>query len=299
MRISTASVSEAMFRQIRELGSQQARLQNQVATGQRIFQPEDDPSAVGRVLNLQTEQRQLGQYARNADRAREIAQVSASGLQGLKKISDRATEIGTLGGGGATGPAALQAYAVEIDQLAEQALQGANARLGNDHLFGGTAVASPPFVATRDAAGRIVSIAYAGDAAAAAIPLSAHSSVAPTTGRATNAALAEFLGRLVSLRDALNQNSPAAVATAQTGLLATEDELVSAIAENGGVQTRIEAAQSTQKDLAVSLESLVSQETDADLPTTIVKLNQTQTAYQAALQSAASIMKISLLDYIH
>jgi flagellar hook-associated protein 3 FlgL len=43
----------------------------------------------------------------------------------------------------------------------------------------------------------------------------------------------------------------------------------------------------------------VSKETDADMPTTIMKLNQTQTAYQAALQSAASIMKISLLDYIH
>jgi flagellar hook-associated protein 3 FlgL len=298
MRISTASVSETMVRQIRELGSQQARLQNQVATGQRIFQPEDDPSAVGRVLNLQTEQRQLGQYARNADRALEIAQVSASGLQGLKKVSDRATEIGTLGGGSA-GPAALHAYAAEIDQLAEQALQGANTRLGNDHLFGGTAVASAPFLATRDAAGRIISVTYAGDAAAAAIPLSAHSSVSPTTGGATNAALAEFLGHLVSLRDALNQNNPAAVATAQTGLLATEDQLVAAIAENGGVQTRIEAAQSTQKDLAVSLESLISQETDADLPSTIVKLNQTQTAYQAALQSAASIMKISLLDYLH
>jgi flagellar hook-associated protein 3 FlgL len=34
------------------------------------------------------------------------------------------------------------------------------------------------------------------------------------------------------------------------------------------------------------------------MPSTIVKLNQTQTAYQAALQSAANIMKLSLLDYI-
>ena len=34
------------------------------------------------------------------------------------------------------------------------------------------------------------------------------------------------------------------------------------------------------------------------LPLTIVRLNQSQTAYQAALQSAANIMRISLLDYI-
>jgi len=43
---------------------------------------------------------------------------------------------------------------------------------------------------------------------------------------------------------------------------------------------------------------LVSGEVDADMPSTIVALNQAQTAYQAALQSSAKIMKISLLDYI-
>jgi len=64
------------------------------------------------------------------------------------------------------------------------------------------------------------------------------------------------------------------------------------------VQTRIEASQSQLADRGLSLQSLVSDETEADLPSTIVKLNQTQTAYQAALQSAGMIMKISLLDYI-
>jgi flagellin-like hook-associated protein FlgL len=34
------------------------------------------------------------------------------------------------------------------------------------------------------------------------------------------------------------------------------------------------------------------------MPTTIVRLNQSQTAYQAALSSAANIMRMSLLDYL-
>jgi len=74
--------------------------------------------------------------------------------------------------------------------------------------------------------------------------------------------------------------------------------LVSALADNGGVQTRIEASQAQQADRTTSLDQLISAETSADLPATIVKLNQTQTAYQAALQSASNIMKLSLLDYI-
>src|SRR5262245_26426577 len=149
MRITNITLSEGIIRQVQQLGSAQAKLQMQVATGQRIFQPEDNPSAVGRVLNLESEQREIAQYLRNTDRALEISQASFSGLQQIKKVSDRATEIGTLGTG-AISPAAAQAYASELDQLIEQTLQVANMKFRNDYLFAGTAVDTPPFVAARD-----------------------------------------------------------------------------------------------------------------------------------------------------
>ena len=51
MRIASSTVSDNIVRQIQNLGSQQARLQSQVATGQRITNPEDDPAAASRVIN--------------------------------------------------------------------------------------------------------------------------------------------------------------------------------------------------------------------------------------------------------
>jgi flagellar hook-associated protein 3 FlgL len=297
MRIATHSISDTIVRQIQKLGTQQSRLQNQVGTGQRIFQPEDDPSAVGRVLNLESEARQIKQYTHNSDRALEISRATFSGLQSLKRISDRGTEIGTLGNG-AVSPEAMAAYASEVDQLVEQGLQLANSTLGNDYLFAGTAVDAAPFVAARDTAGRITSVTYAGNTASSAIPLSSTSEIAPGSSGDTNLGLRDFLNQLIALRDGLKAGSQTAVETAQTGLIAAEDVLVSALGEHGGVQTRIEASRTQLGDLATSIETLVSNETDADLPSTIVKLTQTQTAYQAALQSAASIMRLSLLDYI-
>jgi flagellar hook-associated protein 3 FlgL len=297
MRIASNTVSDGIIRQIQTLGSRQARLQNQVATGQLIQQPEDDPSAVGRVLELESSQRQLAQYASNASRALELGQASFSGLSAIKKVSDRATELGTLGRG-ALGPDAATAYASEVDQLIEQTIQLGNSKLGNDYIYAGTAVDAPPFVATRDASGRVAAVAYAGNAAGAPIALFAGSSITPATSGETNLTIRDFMNHLIALRDALQANDSAAVAGAESGLVNAEDQLVSALAENGGVQARVEASQSQQIDLATSLASLVSSETDADLPSTIVKLNQAQTAYQAALQTAASIMKMSLLDYI-
>lgn len=297
MRISSNAVSDQVISQIQSLGNKQARLQNQVSTGQKIFEAEDNPSAVGRVLNLESEQRQIAQYERNASRAITVSQASFAGLQAVKKVSDRATEIGALGSG-VNGAAANTAYATEVDQLVEQAFQAANARYGNDYLFAGTAIDTPPFTATRDANGRITAVTYVGNADRSAIAVSATSQITAGTDGATNASLGAFINNLVSLRDALTANNRAAVATAQDSLIDDENSLVSSIAELGGVQTRIEAAQSQLKDRATNLATLVSDEVDADLPTTLVKLNQATTAYQAALQSGAKIMQLSLLDYV-
>jgi flagellar hook-associated protein 3 FlgL len=297
MRVSSNTVSDSIVRQIQQLSDQQAKLQNQVGSGLRISQPEDDPAAVGRVLNLQSERRQLVQFGNNASRALELAQASASGIQGIKKISDRAGELATLGSG-AVGASAMAGYGTEAGQLLEQALQVANTRFNGDYLYGGSKLDAPPFVATRDTNGVITSIAYNGDAVQPSIPISESSSITPTTDGATNQGIADFLTNLIALRDALNGGSVTGVTTSQSSLATSEDVLISTIADNGGVQTRIEASQSQQTDRTTSLDSLISGETDADLPSTIVKLSQTQTAYQAALQSAANIMRLSLLDYL-
>lgn len=297
MRITTNTVSDQVIHQIQTLGNRQAKLQNQVSTGQKIFEAEDDPAAIGRVINLESEQRQIGQYTRNVTRALSLSQASFAGLQAVKKVSDRATEIGVLGAG-VNGAAASAAYASEVDQLIEQSLQAANARLGNDYLFAGTAIDTPPFTATRDANGKITAVAYVGNANRSSIAVSESSNLTPGSSGATNAGLGDFINHLVALRDALNANDPTAVTTVQTTLIADEDQMVSAIAEQGGIQTRIEAAQSQQQARAATLTSLLSDEVDADLPTTLVKLSQATTAYQAALQSGSSIMKLSLLDYI-
>ena len=75
------------------LSSQQSKLQNQVATGQSITQPEDDPAAVGRVLNLETEQRHITQHggtiACDCDRGRTIFTIllPMSGERALAEAS--------------------------------------------------------------------------------------------------------------------------------------------------------------------------------------------------------------------
>jgi flagellar hook-associated protein 3 FlgL len=297
MRIATTTSSDAVLAQLQKLSTRQSQLQNQVATGQKIFQPEDDPSAVGRILILDSEARQVQQFQANANRALEVSQSTYAGLQDIKKISDRAGEIGTLGAG-ASSPDAYKAYAKEVNQLIEQALQNGNTKLRNDYLFSGTALDTAPYVAARNAAGDITSVSYAGNSAQTSIQISELSSLSAGSTSTTNNGLSTFLNNLVALRDALNVGTSTAVSAVLPNLDTSENLLVNSLSEQGAVQLRIEITQGQQATRSTNLEKLVSTEADADMPTSVVKLSQTSTAYEAALSSATKILQMSLLDYL-
>jgi flagellar hook-associated protein 3 FlgL len=297
MRIATNTIQDNILRQIQQLGVQSSKLQTQVATGQRILQASDDPAATARVLNQQSELRRVDQFDQNATRALEISQATFAGLRDVKKISDRAGELATLGRS-PTSPDALLAYSAEVNQLIEQLLQVGNTRLGNDYIFAGTAVDAPAFSATRDVNGNVTAVTYDGNADQASIPLSEVASVSPSSTPATNQAIRDLVNQLVALRDALATNDSAGIQAGHAVLINSEDTFVTALAATGAVQTRIEVNRAQQLNRGDNLVELIGSETTVDLPEAIVRLNQSQVAYQAALQSAANIMKISLLDYI-
>ncbi len=297
MRVTTNSNDNQMLGQIQKLNTLQTRLQTQVSTGQRIFQPEDDPASMGRVLTLETERSQLTQFTNNTTYALDVSQASFSGLSGIKKISDRAGELGTMGAGDIN-PDALKTNATEVNQLIEQGVQLANSQLRNNYLYAGTAVDSPPFVASRDANGDITSVSYAGNATPATVQISTTASIAPGTSGATNQQLCDFLNHLVQLRDALKTGVSTNVSAVQPDLVNDENNLVSTLSEHGAVQMRIAVVQSQQQDRMGDVEKLVSGETDVDLPESITRLNQASVAYQAALQSTTKIMGLSLLNYL-
>lgn len=297
MRVPTRSISDNAISQLQKLTSQQALLQKQVSTNQRIFLPSDDPAAMNRLLAIDNEQRQIKQYQTNIGTASDLAKASYAGLKGLGDISTRAGELATLGNGVISADSA-KAYASEVNQLIEQATQLANTRFGSDYIYGGTATDAPPFTVTRDADGNITAAAYAGNANTSSIALSDTTSISARTSGATNSGLSDFINQLTALRDALNANDKTAIAAASTGLEAGGDTITNAVSQNGALQLRIELATTQQKARSDSLEQLASGEADIDLPSTVVKLSQATTSYEAALASASKIMNLSLLDYM-
>jgi flagellar hook-associated protein 3 FlgL len=297
MRVPTNTAANVVIDQLRRLSANQAHLQNQVSTGQRIFNPGDDPAAVGRILANEMEQRALHQYRRNSDTALEISAATFGTLKELKKVSDRAGELATLGSG-ATSADAMRAYAAEVNQLIEHATSLGNTRFRNDYLFAGTAVRTQPMDFTRDASGQISGVSYGGNSTQGQIPVADGATLAPGSDGATNEGVVDFLNHLIQLRDALESGDPNQVTSTRANLDASEDLFVSSLSQHGAIQMRIDVSRAQQQSRLDELSRLISADADADLPATVVKLSQAATAYEAALASASDILQMSLMDYL-
>jgi flagellar hook-associated protein 3 FlgL len=198
-----------------------------------------------------------------------------------------------------------------VDQLLRQAVTASNSQHRGDYLFGGTRSDQPPFVLTEDAAQQVAAVTYQGNTDAAELEIAQGTSLAvqlpganpsgagPQGLFADSRTGADVFAHLISLRQHLAAGDTAAIAaTDRAALGQDEDNVLYHIASTGAVQTRLETASTTTTSRATELRQAFANETDADLAQTLVELTSTQTAYKAALQSGASLLNTSLMDYL-
>lgn len=113
-----------------------------------------------------------------------------------------------------------------------------------------------------------------------------------------NAGYATILNSMITLRDAFNARDLDSVQSASQLLNQTEDDVITGIVEMGARVKGLSSLERVNTSRFNELETLISSSVDADIAETIVDLNQNQTAYEAALSSAARVMNLSLMDYL-
>ena len=315
MRVTTNSFNNDLRHNITRLAERQLRLQQQVSTGQRITTASDDPKAMRRVLDLRNQQGQLRQYQDNITTVRENTNVVYSTVQGLKKLSDRASEIAVI----ADGPSALNAYSKEVDQLIEEAVRLANSKHREVYIFSGTQGSTQAYTATRNGTtNQISGVTFGGNDSSAKIDIAPHSTVEANYGaEGTNGILktsttgTDFVRSLISLRDQLTTaaSSSATESEKSTALTTIKGTLVANLDKSelnfidhfssiGAKLSRLETSETINTQQIAAVEPLISNETDVDLADTLVRLNEVQNAYTAALQSGSMLLRTSLLDYL-
>ena len=96
-RVSSNQVYRTGIGSILDAQSQLSRIQEQVASGKRIQNPADDPSAAAEIIRLRTELNRVETYQRNADRAINALSFEESAIAGAESVLKRARELAVQG----------------------------------------------------------------------------------------------------------------------------------------------------------------------------------------------------------
>ena len=89
-RVSSNQVYRTGIGSILEAQSQLSRIQEQVASGKRIQNPSDDPTAAAEIVRLRSELNRVEAYQRTADRAVSSLSFEESAVAGAESVLQRA-----------------------------------------------------------------------------------------------------------------------------------------------------------------------------------------------------------------
>ena len=104
-----------------------ANLQEQIASGVKIFRASDSPSDASRIMGLQTQTQLLESYGKNLTRVVGEYELASASLQELSGIFLRIQELLTQAANGTYTQAQRAGMAEGINSLLEQAVSQANA----------------------------------------------------------------------------------------------------------------------------------------------------------------------------
>jgi len=158
MRISTSTLYSEGVTAMQQMQSNLARTNLQIATGQRMLSPADDPAAAARAIELNQSDASNTQLANNRTAAANTLSLSEGVLSGVTATLQELQSLGIEVGGVMTNAASMKGIATTLrGRLQElQGLANSTDGVGN-YLFSGGQGKIKPFVQT--AAGMV----YQGD----------------------------------------------------------------------------------------------------------------------------------------
>lgn len=288
--------------QMARLRSEAEGLQQQLATGNRLARPSDDPVAAARLRSLgRAEQLSAADSANAARLAADLA-LADDALQAVGGDLIRIRELALAAANGALPPEGRAAIGMEIAALRATILSSANARdSGGNALFGGQA-SGPAYAIAADG-----TATYRGTAQAGEMTLGEGQTVARgVTGPQfltfqSGGAPVDLFGFLHQLGQSLQSGTGESAGTANAAVATLDDALEALGRTHTVVGTRLDWIDSVRDRRVAADEARAQQTTDiggVDFAGTVARLQHTLTVLEASQTGFARLAQLSLFDAI-
>ncbi|GMU92052.1 MAG: hypothetical protein AMXMBFR4_11100 [Candidatus Hydrogenedentota bacterium] len=275
-------------------------LQTQLASGQRVNAPSDDPVDARRAMNARAIIAENEQYLRNISSTGPRLEETVTSLQTVSDRILRLRELTLKGANGTNDQNTLNIIAQEVNQILEGLVNTANHQTNGAYIFAGTRTRTPAYSVTRDVNGNITAVTYDGNNEDIQVQIGDNTRlVVNEKGSEVFQGAQDLFQTVIDIRDNLLAGDQNSLQNARlTELEALRQQMGQGIARVGAIQNRFSASEAELEDFQVQLKSVLSDAIDADFADVIINLNAQSNAFQAALNAASRVIQPSLLDFI-
>ena len=139
-----------------------AKLQESIASGERVIRGSDDPIATNRIMYLNSYLKSLDSYTNNLNN---VESLLDQGSESLSHVTDALAKVRADMASASTGtysPEQRAMYAGGLDAAMHMILVAINVKHAGQFVFGGANISQSPYEAQYDAAGNITGVTYRG-----------------------------------------------------------------------------------------------------------------------------------------
>jgi flagellar hook-associated protein 3 FlgL len=306
MRLSTAFRYEQSINNLQQRQQELSTAQTQLTSGKRVNAASDDPTAAARAERALASIARADADQRAVDASRNAMTLAESGLGNAIDLMQTARETLVAAGNGTYSQGEQEALATKLREIRKQLVSVANQPDGGGgYVFGGKGSTTAPFTET---AGVVNFNGTAGEVLAASteqINLTMNGQkIWMEINRDLPAGPPEQFSLFTALDDAIAglEAGTNIVDTVTTGMARMDRALgqfQTARSQSGEMLNRLDGIESRLSDGRLAAQSEKSNAEDLDMVRAISDFQNKQTGYEAALQSYASVQKMSLFQYIN
>ncbi|WP_313572710.1 flagellar hook-associated protein FlgL [Pseudescherichia sp.] len=307
MRVSTQQSYTSMTSSFTELSGRLEHVITQMATGQRVILPSDDPIAATRINQLNSQQSAIAQYQSNINAVSGTLSQQESLLDGINNSMLAIRDDLLQAANGTTTPESLANLGQEIASLTQSMMASLNYQDGQGHyLFGGTKNDTPPVsYDDTDGDGEPDEYVYHGNGEHRT------ATVASGVEMETNVTVSDMFGADLTVFNTLDDLAaelqdptldPADpqvqgdITRAIDTLDAASESLNSAIASLGERQNTLTMLSDAQTSVADTNSELIGQLGDLDYGPATVTFTGLQMAMEATMKTYAKVSELSLFN---
>ncbi|MEK4345501.1 flagellar hook-associated protein FlgL [Paenibacillus sp. FSL P4-0184] len=277
--------------------------QLQLASGQKINKPSDDPVGITYSLRYRAELSSNEQYTKNVDSALSWLDYNDTVLGQAGDVVQKIRELSVQAATGTNPQSALDSINAEVMQLKDQLVDISNSTLNGKYIFNGEQYNTKPYDFAKGADGTYdVSKPITTDTGQiqfivgedVRMPIS-------TTGNDVfgNTGDADNLFAIINQLSVALKSGDSKGISAQLGLIDTRmEKILTARSEIGAKTNRVELMQDRLSDLNINLTDLQAKTEDADYEGLIMNSKIQENIYNASLSVGAKIISTTLVDFI-